>query len=67
VKENVLHKLLRTREREIPWWYHGLARGWPVVEVTEHAEPMVGWKGEHPQSVGWKQLEIDKYFSLCVV
>jgi hypothetical protein len=42
--------------QKIPWWYHGLAWGWPVAEVTEHAEPMVGWKGEHPQSVGWLHL-----------
>ena len=25
------------------------------------SEPMVGWKGAHPQSVGWMQLVIDKY------
>jgi len=35
--------------REIPWWYHGLARGWLVAEVTENEEPMVGWKGKHMQ------------------
>jgi hypothetical protein len=37
--------------RIFPWWYHGLAWGWPTVEVTEHTKPMVGWKGEHPQSL----------------
>jgi hypothetical protein len=26
--------------------------GWPTVEVTKHENPMVGRKGEHPQSVG---------------
>jgi hypothetical protein len=25
------------------------------------SEPMVGWKGEHPQSVSWLQPVIDKY------
>jgi hypothetical protein len=25
------------------------------------SETMVGWKGAHPQSVGWMQLAIDKY------
>jgi hypothetical protein len=25
------------------------------------SEPMVRWKGAHPQSVGWKRLVIDKY------
>jgi hypothetical protein len=24
------------------------------------SEPMVGWKDEHPQSVGWRQPVIDK-------
>jgi hypothetical protein len=28
--------------------------------------PMVGWKDEHPQSVGWRQPVIDKHFlTLC--
>ena len=45
----------------IPCWYHGLARGWSAVKVIEHTDPMVGWKGIHPQSVGWSRLIIDKY------
>jgi hypothetical protein len=24
-------------------------------------DPMVGWKGKHPQSLSWLQPEIDKY------
>ena len=26
------------------------------------SEPMVKWKDEHPQSVGWRQPVIDKHF-----
>jgi hypothetical protein len=30
------------------------------------SEPMVGWKDEHPRSVGWRQPIIDKHFlTLC--
>jgi hypothetical protein len=32
-----------------------------VLRVNS-SEPTVGRKGEHPQSVGWLQLVIDKYF-----
>jgi hypothetical protein len=30
------------------------------------SEPMVGWKGGHPQSVGWLHLVLDKYSLLPV-
>jgi hypothetical protein len=30
-----------------------IGTGWPAIEVIEHADPMVGRKGEHPHSVGW--------------
>jgi hypothetical protein len=46
----------------ISWLGTGVAR---VLRVNA-SEPMVGWKGEHPQSVGWLQLVIDKYF-ICPV
>jgi hypothetical protein len=42
----------------ISWLGTGVAR---VLRMNA-SEPMVGWKGEHPQSVGWLQLVIDKYF-----
>jgi hypothetical protein len=42
----------------ISWLGTGVAR---VLRVNA-SEPTVGWKGEHPQSVGWLQLVIDKYF-----
>jgi hypothetical protein len=42
----------------ISWLGTGVAR-----ELRMNAsEPTVGWKGQHPQSVGWLQLVIDKYF-----
>jgi hypothetical protein len=39
VKESDLHiPKISLRTREIfPWWYHGLARGWYVAEVTKQA------------------------------
>jgi hypothetical protein len=42
--------------------------GTVVVRVLRMnaSEPMVGWKDEHPQSVGWRQPVIDERFStLC--
>jgi hypothetical protein len=31
------------------------------------SKPMVGWKDEHPQSISWLQLVIDKYSHiLCI-
>jgi hypothetical protein len=47
-EEEIYCERMHEGVQKIPWWYHGLARGWPAAEVTEHAEPMVGWKGEHP-------------------
>jgi hypothetical protein len=41
----------------ISWLGMGVAR---VLRVNA-SEPMVGWKGTHPQSVCWLQSEIDKY------
>jgi hypothetical protein len=41
----------------ISWLGTGVAR---VLRVNA-SEPMVGWKGAHPQSVCWLQSEIDKY------
>jgi hypothetical protein len=41
----------------ISWLGTGVAR---VLRMNA-SEPMVGWKGEHPQSVSWLQSEIDKY------
>jgi hypothetical protein len=41
----------------ISWLGTGVAR---VLRVNA-SEPMVGWKGAHPQSVSWLQFEIDKY------
>jgi hypothetical protein len=41
----------------ISWLGMGVAR---VLRMNA-SEPMVGWKGTHPQSVGWMQLVIDKY------
>jgi hypothetical protein len=42
----------------ISWLGTGVAR---VLRVNA-SEPMVGWKGEHPQSVGQLSTVIDKYF-----
>jgi hypothetical protein len=47
----------------ISWLGMGVAR---VLRVNSF-EPMVGWKGKHPQSVGWLQLVIDKYFIFLVL
>jgi hypothetical protein len=41
----------------ISWLGTGVAR---ALRMNLY-EPMVGWKGEHPQSVSWLQLVIDKY------
>jgi hypothetical protein len=41
----------------ISWLGTGVAR---VLRVNA-SEPTVGWRGEHPQSVGWMPLVIDKY------
>jgi hypothetical protein len=41
----------------ISWIVMGLAR---VIRMNS-SDTMVGWKGAHPQSVGWMQLVIDKY------
>ena len=40
----------------ISWLGMGLSR----VLILNASEPMVGWKDEHPQSVGWQQPVIDK-------
>ena len=40
----------------ISWLGTGVAR---VLRLNA-SEPMVGWKDEHPQSVGWRQPVIDK-------
>jgi hypothetical protein len=46
----------------ISWLGMGVAR---VLRVNTF-EPTVGWKGEHPHSVGWLQPIIDKYScTLC--
>ena len=46
----------------ISWLGTGVAR---VLRMNVF-EPMVGWKDEHPQSVGWRQPVIDKRFpTLC--
>jgi hypothetical protein len=42
----------------ISWLGTGVAR---VLRMNA-SEPMVGWKGRHPQSVSWLQHVIDKYF-----
>jgi hypothetical protein len=44
----------------ISWLGMGVVR---VLRVNA-SEPTVGWKCEHPQSVGWMQLVIDKYFHI---
>jgi hypothetical protein len=41
----------------ISWLGMGVAR---VLRMNA-SEPMVGWKGTHPQSVSWMQPVIDKY------
>jgi hypothetical protein len=41
----------------ISWLGTGVARALRM----NASEPMVGWKGEHPQSVSWLQPVIDKY------
>jgi hypothetical protein len=41
----------------ISWLGTGVAR---VLRMNA-SKPMVGWKGEHPQSVSWLQPIIDKY------
>ena len=46
----------------ISWLSTGVVR----VLILNASEPMVGWKDEHPQSVGWRQHVIDKHFlTLC--
>ena len=40
----------------ISWLGTGVAR---VIRMNA-SEPMVGWKDEHPQSVGWQEPIIDK-------
>jgi hypothetical protein len=42
----------------ISWLGTGVAR----VLRGNAFEPMVGWRGENPQLVGWMQLVIDMYF-----
>jgi hypothetical protein len=32
--------------------------------IMNSSEPMVGWKGKHPQSVSWMKPVIDKYFHI---
>jgi hypothetical protein len=41
----------------ISWLGTGVAR---VLRMNA-SEPMVGWRGEHPQLVSWLQHVIDKY------
>jgi hypothetical protein len=50
----LLPKITHRTRYKLLWWYHGLAKGWPSTKVPEHADLMVGWKGDHPQSVGGK-------------
>jgi hypothetical protein len=46
----------------ISWLGTGVAK---VLRMNA-SEPMVGWKEEHPQPVGWWQPVIDKWFpTLC--
>lgn len=53
VKESVLPSQSNFLEKlKFPWWYHGLAWGWLVVESISATKPTVGWKNVHPQSVG---------------
>jgi hypothetical protein len=40
----------------ISWLGKGVAK----VLIMNAYEPMVGWKDEHPQSVSWLPLVIDK-------
>ena len=43
-----------------------LGMGVDKVLRMNASEPMVGWKDEHPRSVGWRQPIIDKHFlTLC--
>jgi hypothetical protein len=42
---------------DIMAWQGGVARALRM----NPSKPMVGWKGEHPQSVSWMQPVIDKY------
>jgi hypothetical protein len=47
----------------ISWFGTRVAR---VLRVNA-SEPMVRWKGAHPQLVRWIQSEIDKYYhTVCV-
>jgi hypothetical protein len=46
------HHILRTFLSQFPWWYHGLARGWCVVESDSTARPKVGRKEVISQLVG---------------
>jgi hypothetical protein len=41
----------------ISWLRIGVAR---VLRINA-SDPMLGWKGAHPQLVSWMQLVIDKY------
>jgi hypothetical protein len=41
----------------ISWLGTGVARALRI----NASEPVVGWKGGHPQSVSWLQTVIDKY------
>jgi hypothetical protein len=42
----------------ISWLAMGVAR---VLRMNA-SKPMFGWKGAHPQSVGWMKLIIDNYY-----
>ena len=42
----------------ISWIGMGVAK----VLILNASKPMVEWKDEHPQSVGWRQPVIDKHF-----
>jgi hypothetical protein len=62
---------LKQRERTLERWEISLVISWLGMGVARElilnaSVPMVGWKDEHPQSVGWQQPVIDKHFlTLC--
>jgi hypothetical protein len=43
-ESNIRPSLLLSKKKESVLEHHGLARGWPMVNPSGVAVPMVGWK-----------------------
>lgn len=57
-----LPKNLRDISLVVSWLGTRVAR----MKILSAYEPMIGWKGEHPQFIGWLEfVKMSNSFTLC--